>query len=463
MSSREEALQKALGPAFAVVEYQTTDLGGASRQLKNKFGQAGGRLKALRRVQQFDGELILLFRCPQSLYPEVVETIRERWFRNGWDDSVAAVVIEGSEEPLNPSRLDVYRGDFVWRTKSAQRALALALPSSRGHRADGFSSESKEGLGTHSGEAAVDPDDVARRLSTDLFLPVEWAREVVRLAIEDKAVVFYGPPGTGKTFLARRLAELLQGDESRRTFVQLHPSYSYEHFFEGYRPTVGPDGSMALRLRPGPLRRLVAAMGADPALGVMVLDEMNRGNLAKVFGELYFLLEYRESSIELMYAPVDDEGVASEFSLPETLVVLGSMNTADRSVALVDQAIRRRFRFVPLFPHEPPLAPGNGHPGVLRAFLRDSRAASWLPRLVDYANELLDEPNAAIGPSHFLKLGDPANVTRATVRRIWKYTVLPTIQDRLAGSGRDLSEFDFDALLAAVETGEGHAPVDLLS
>src|SRR5699024_1872782 len=92
---------------------------------------------------------------------------------------------------------------------------------------------------------------------------------------------------------------------------------------------------------------------------VLIIDEINRGNLAKIFGELYFLLEYRDKSVDLLYASGDDKG----FRLPRNVLIIGTMNTADRSIALVDAAMRRRFSFVSLHPSEPPVD------GVLRSWL----------------------------------------------------------------------------------------------
>jgi len=128
--------------------------------------------------------------------------------------------------------------------------------------------------------------------------------------------------------------------------VQFHPSYSYEDFVQGYRPN---DEGSGFVLRDGPLLRAAKrALESPSATHVLIIDEINRGNLAKVFGELYYLLEYRKSEITLLYAD-------KPFRLPENLWIIGTMNTADRSIAIVDGALRRRFYFVPFFPDEPPI------------------------------------------------------------------------------------------------------------
>jgi hypothetical protein len=162
--------------------------------------------------------------------------------------------------------------------------------------------------------------------------------EAVALPGIPKQVVLEGPPGTGKTFLVQRLLEACGMPEAQWALVQFHPTYSYEDFVEGFRPVQTADGGgAALTVRPGPLKRIAEEAAEAPGKPfVLVIDEINRANIAKVFGELYFLLEYGESEIELLYSDGD------RFKLPENLFIIGTMNTADRSIALLDAAMRRR-------------------------------------------------------------------------------------------------------------------------
>ncbi|MCA1694089.1 MAG: AAA family ATPase, partial [Actinobacteria bacterium] len=187
-------------------------------------------------------------------------------------------------------------------------------------------------------------------LASALFVDAEWLSEVRDLLDERRQLIFYGPPGTGKTWIARKLAADLVGPEQVK-LVQFHPAYTYEDFFEGYRPMPGTtSGTISFELRAGPFRQLVnrAREHRDQAF-VLIIDEINRANLAKVFGELYFLLEYRDQAVDLLYSS-DEEG----FTLPTNLYVIGTMNTADRSIALLDAAMRRRFAFVELSPDTEP-------------------------------------------------------------------------------------------------------------
>ena len=272
-------------------------------------------------------------------------------------------------------------------------------------------------------------------LAGELYLPAEFPEEINTLLEDKKQVIFQGPPGTGKTYVARKLAEHIAGSKGRVTLVQFHPSYDYVDFVQGYRPALMENGEPGFKLTDGPLLR--AAKDAEKDCGAkhfLIIDEINRGNLAKVFGELYFLLEYRNEDVLLQYSD-------TTFRLPDNLYIIGTMNTADRSIALVDLALRRRFYFVEFHPNEPPVK------DVLRKYLeKNPPTVDWdIAGLVDRANALLsDEPHAAIGPSHFMK----ENLDEDRVRRIWKYGVLPYIEERLFGQdAARLAEFDLNRLL----------------
>jgi 5-methylcytosine-specific restriction protein B len=169
------------------------------------------------------------------------------------------------------------------------------------------------------GEVAPKPSDlrlpeVTAELADELFLDRAWLERLVRLLWRRKQVILYGPPGTGKTFIAQKLARALT-DSGNVRLVQFHPSYAYEDFFEGYRP-VTRDGHVVFEVKAGPLRRLAEDAADAPATPfVLIVDEINRANLAKVFGELYFLLEYRDQSVQLLYGDETTE----DFSLPANL------------------------------------------------------------------------------------------------------------------------------------------------
>jgi len=278
-------------------------------------------------------------------------------------------------------------------------------------------------------------------LAGELLVDVESLKDIVEL-LEDKGqVILYGPPGTGKTYLARALAKVLAPDESCRALVQFHPSTSYEDFFEGYRPAgTGDGGGIRFELTRGPLARMAKQASESSEQHVMIIDEINRGNLPRVLGELLFLLEYRDEEVETLYR------TGERFSLPENLWFIGTMNTADRSIALVDAALRRRFHFVPFFPDQEPMA------GLLGRWLEREGEPGWVGDLVDKVNDelkkALEGSHLLLGPSHFMrKYGSSLDTQRERLRRIWKYNIEPFIEDQFFGDPGQIAHFRFDAVM----------------
>ena len=275
-----------------------------------------------------------------------------------------------------------------------------------------------------------DLETAARRL----YLPSGFLNSVSDLLEDKKQVIFQGPPGTGKTYVARVLAQTLAESDERVTLVQLHPSYAYEDFVQGFRPTLNA-GQPGFERVNGPLVLAAERGRKEPnAKHFLVIDEINRGNVAKVFGELYFLLEYRNENVRLQYHGEEDE----PFSLPGNLYIIGTMNTADRSIALVDLALRRRFYFVDFHPDKEPIK------GLLLRWLSDNvPEMDWVADVVDRANQKLRDRHAAIGPSYFMK----SHLDDDAVESIWQHSILPYVEERLFGENIPLSEFDLYQLL----------------
>ena len=194
-------------------------------------------------------------------------------------------------------------------------------------------------------------DDI---LKDGCFMERDEIERLLDLLQREKNLILQGPPGTGKTWIAKRLAfALMEEKDSNKLFaVQFHPNMSYEDFVRGWRPSPSDDGKGKFDIEDGVFMKAVHTAHRDSSSKfVVVVEEINRGNPAQIFGELLTLLEpdkrTPEDALELSYPDKDGK---RQIHVPENLYVVGTMNTADRSLALIDLAFRRRFAFVDLEP-----------------------------------------------------------------------------------------------------------------
>lgn len=188
--------------------------------------------------------------------------------------------------------------------------------------------------------------------------------ETILTTSRTHAALLYGPAGTGKTFHTEEIADLYRANKGMVQTVQFHPAYAYEDFIIGLKPESTKNG-VAYPVKPGVFKKFCDDARSQPGPHLFIIDEINRGNIAKVFGELMYCLEYRVEPDDT--SPTDNKGKpgwiklpyaedrSEWFSIPDNVHILGTMNSSDRSVALLDVALRRRFHFVEL-PPRPDLA-----------------------------------------------------------------------------------------------------------
>jgi 5-methylcytosine-specific restriction protein B len=206
--------------------------------------------------------------------------------------------------------------------------------------------------------------------------------------------------------------------------VQFHPAYAYEDFIQGIRPQTGAGGVLTYPLVAGRFLDFCAKAASRHDTCVLIIDEINRANLARVFGELMYLLEYRQQKIAL--------AGGTTFQIPTNVRLIGTMNTADRSIALVDHALRRRFAFIPLSPQY----------GVIEKFHQNTGfAPAGLIEVLKSLNSIIHDKHYHVGISFFLRsdlkneLGD-----------IWALEIEPYLEEYFFDQPDKLEPFRWDKI-----------------
>ncbi len=254
---------------------------------------------------------------------------------------------------------------------------------------------------------------------TDVFMDDEAFDNLVGMLLHKKNIILQGAPGVGKTYAAKRLAYAMMGevDDSRIAFVQFHQNYAYEDFVMGYKPT--ENGGF--RLQNGIFYRFCIEAANNPSQKYFfIIDEINRGNLSKIFGELLMAIENecRGSKITLAYSN-------KLFSVPENIYIIGMMNTADRSLALMDYALRRRFSFKELKP-----AFMSNNFKHYQENLGSDLFDRLIQQIIELNNEIIDDDSLGsgfcIGHSYFCNLKD---ATEDQLKMIVKHDILPTLAE----------------------------------
>ena len=254
----------------------------------------------------------------------------------------------------------------------------------------------------------------------EVFVSAEDYDRLATILRLKKNIILEGAPGVGKTFIADRLAYSLMGEKAidRVKMVQFHQSYSYEDFIMGFRPSAS-----GFELRKGPFYQFCKQAEGDESNDYFfIIDEINRGNLSKIFGELFMLIEMdkRGRDLQLLYS---DE----QFSIPENLYIIGMMNTADRSLAMLDFALRRRFAFFEL-------KPGFDSDGFkeYQSHLKNEKFDALI-NTVKHLNEIIASDESlgegfCIGHSYFCNL-IPNSIDQQVLSSIVEYELIPLLKE----------------------------------
>lgn len=261
-----------------------------------------------------------------------------------------------------------------------------------------------------------------QKYSKDDFLSEVFMEEtqydaIVKLLARKKNIILQGAPGVGKTFAAKRLAYSILGckDDSKIEFVQFHQSYAYEDFVCGYKPT-----ETGFVIEKGPFYKFCKKAQADrDNKYFFIIDEINRGNLSRIFGELLMLIEAskRNESATLLYTK-------ESFNVPDNVYIIGMMNTADRSLAMIDYALRRRFSF---FPMEPAFGLKS-----FKEYLNTKSASKvnlLVAKIVDLNNEIESDDNLGKG----FKIGHSYlctdDLSDDALNAIVQYEIIPLLEE----------------------------------
>ncbi len=259
----------------------------------------------------------------------------------------------------------------------------------------------------------------------ELLMPEVQFQGIVETLRHKLNVILQGAPGVGKSFCAKRIAFALMGekDDARVSLIQFHQSYGYEDFIQGWRP----NANGGFELRNGHFYRFCMKARADQNRPyVLIIDEINRGNLSRIFGELMVLLEPDKRGLEmaLTYTPDDS------FFVPKNLHVIGLMNTADRSLAVVDYALRRRFAFSTLEPRfdSVKFSQALQAKGITKPFIEKirSRMCALNAQIAGDSTQL--GPGFQIGHSFFVPTRDIPDET-AWFENVVRWEILPLLEE----------------------------------
>lgn len=307
--------------------------------------------------------------------------------------------------------IDVEYGQAINSPKTISYEIPAEVDNGGGIVSDLFSTYNA--ISTESEEY---PEYTKKSFLEEVFIKEEQYDAIIELLERKKNIILQGAPGVGKTFAAKRLAYSIIGckDESKVEFIQFHQSYAYEDFVLGYKPT-----ETGFTIEEGPFYKFCKKAEANGGKHFFIIDEINRGNLSRIFGELLVLTEAtkRNESATLLYTK-------ESFKVPDNVYIIGMMNTADRSLAMIDYALRRRFSF---FPMEPAfsLESFNSYIDKIAA----PKAKVLVAKIIELNNEIESDDNLGKG----FKIGHSylcaEDLSDESLKAIVQYEIIPLLEE----------------------------------
>ena len=307
--------------------------------------------------------------------------------------------------------IDVEYGQAI----NSPKTISYETPA-EGDNGGGIVSDLFSTYNATSTESKEYPEYTKKSFLEEVFIKEEQYDAIVELLERKKNIILQGAPGVGKTFAAKRLAYSLLGceDESKVEFIQFHQSYAYEDFVLGYKPT-----ETGFTIEEGPFYKFCKKAEANGGKHFFIIDEINRGNLSRIFGELLVLTEAtkRNESATLLYTK-------ESFKVPDNVYIIGMMNTADRSLAMIDYALRRRFSF---FPMEPAfgLKSFNSYIDKIAA----PKAKVLVATIIELNNEIESDDNLGKG----FKIGHSylcaEDLSDESLKAIVQYEIIPLLEE----------------------------------
>ena len=353
------------------------------------------------------------------------ELLREEFFAESYRQRLLSLLESGDQNLFYNRELNLNQGSYLTPAPPALIEIINDAYQKKANRALITLGDPDVKLQGVPMQPAYPLAQLAQDTNIDESVLKSWINAVERKG----QAIFYGPPGTGKTFVAERLARHVISDgDGFSELVQFHPSYAYEDFIQGIRPKPGRNGGLDYSTVPGRFLEFCQKAQSRKGTCVLIIDEINRSNLSRVFGELMYLLEYRDRDV-----PLSGGG---RLRVPGNVRIIGTMNTADRSIALVDHALRRRFAFISLRPDYEVLRrfhAGNGYnvDGLI----------TTLKRL----NSQINDQHYEIGITFFLRTD-----LKTQIEAIWTMEIEPYLEEYFFDQSDTVDNFRWPKVSASM-------------